>query len=56
MRKQDPDDPVVYGRRTFWDWFKGWPLRVVLSAAAFYLFIVIFTIVDQHFPLWKLWD
>jgi hypothetical protein len=47
-RKHDHDDPVIYGKRTFWGWFKGWPLRVVISLAAFFLFAVIVTVLDQH--------
>ncbi|MFB4280853.1 hypothetical protein ACBJ59_36575 [Nonomuraea sp. MTCD27] len=48
MPKRDPDDPVIYGRITFWDWFKGWPLRVVLALLAFFLFALVITLLDQH--------
>lgn len=48
-RVYDPDDPATYRRRTFWDWFKGWPLRVVLSLLAFFVFAVIVTVVHQQF-------
>lgn len=47
-RKHDHDDPVIYGKRTFWGWFKGWPLRVVISLAVFYLFAVIVTVIHQQ--------
>lgn len=47
-RKHDPDDPVIYGRRTFGSWFKGWPLRVVIALVALFVFALVVTWLDQH--------
>lgn len=54
-RKHDPDDPVIYTPRTWWDWFKGWPLRVLFALLAIFAFAVIVSVVDQFiYPLNRL--
>ena len=49
MPNQDPNDRIVYHKRTFWDRFKGWPLRVVLALLGVYLIAVIVSVIDQYF-------
>ena len=41
-------DPAVSTPRTFWTWFKGWPLRVVIALAALFVFALVVTTMDQH--------
>ncbi|KAB8186859.1 hypothetical protein FH608_046050 [Nonomuraea phyllanthi] len=41
-----PGDPKT--GREWWSYFKGWPLRVVLSVLAFFLFALVVTVLDQH--------
>lgn len=48
MPRRAPEDQVVHRKRTFWQWFKGWPLRVVIALAAFYLLAIVITVLDQH--------
>lgn len=41
-----PGDPR--SGREWWAYFKGWPLRVVLTLIAFFLVAIVITLLDQH--------
>ncbi|MER7361945.1 hypothetical protein [Nonomuraea wenchangensis] len=48
MHQGNPEDPAVRRPRTFRDRYKGWPLRVTIAVAAFFVFALIVTWLDQH--------